>query len=84
MGIINFFVRLLIPMSLCAGFYCMNFAFLKRRAKVATVSTVNNAVVKTTLPPASGTKFSRASQNVAITVLYTIIGYLIAMTAHEV
>jgi hypothetical protein len=87
MGIFNFFIRMIIPMSLCVGFYCMIFAFLARRVKVATETAANNAAAKTAVLPANQRnwkQFSHASQNVAITVLYTIIGYLVTMTGYQV
>lgn len=87
MGIFSFFVRMIIPMSLCVGFHCLIFAFLARRAKVATATTVNKVIINTAVLLANhhnGKQFSHASQNVAITVLYTIIGYLVTMTGYQV
>lgn len=78
---------MIIPMSLCVGFYCLIFAFLARRVKVATETVANNAVVKTVGLPTNQRnwkQFSHASQNVAITVLYTIIGYLVTMMGYQV
>ncbi len=96
LGIVSFLLRMVMPI-LCYGLcYALTFASLKTRAKIAcqtvAMSTTNQkqgpqllaSQISSVAATANHKQYSRASQNVAITVFYTIVFHVLAWTGNQV
>jgi hypothetical protein len=86
LSITNFLVKMGIPLLIYTGCYVSTFVSLRRRARnVVTMATTATAeVTSSTIRTTAANHYSRASHNVAVTVLYTILIHVVAWSGNQV